>query len=100
MGYWQNHHNEIKENYVRDASAIKVREISFRYDLSKKYLSELGLSKLSLGIVGRNLITWLPEENRFSDPEFNNATTNGVGVGGYQQSPPTRNYGFSINVEF
>lgn len=100
MGYWQNHHNEIKENYVRDASAVKVREIAFRYDLSKKYLDELGLSKLSLGIVGRNLITWLPEENRFSDPEFNNATANGVGVGGYQQSPPTRNFGFTLNVEF
>jgi TonB-linked SusC/RagA family outer membrane protein len=100
MGYWQNHHNEIKENYVRDASAVKIREIAFRYDVPKKYLDEVGLSKFSFGVVGRNLITWLPEENRFSDPEFNNSTTNGVGVGGYQQSPPTRNFGFTLNIEF
>jgi len=45
-------------------------------------------------------MTWLPEENEFSDPEFNNTNSNAIGIGGYFQSPPTKSYGFNINIEF
>ena len=100
MKYWQNHHNEIEENYVRDASSVKLREVALRYDIPSEAIKSTGLSKLTIGLVGRNLLTWLPEENRFSDPEFNNSLGNAIGEGGYFQSPPTRNYGLSINLEF
>jgi TonB-linked SusC/RagA family outer membrane protein len=100
MKYWQNHHNEIEENYVRDASSVKLREVALRYDIPSEAIQSIGLSKLTIGFVGRNLLTWLPEENRFSDPEFNNSLGNAIGEGGYFQSPPTRNYGLSVNLEF
>jgi TonB-linked SusC/RagA family outer membrane protein len=102
--FWTNTYNEIKENYVKDATAFKIRELALNYNLSKKYLANTPLKSLRIGLVGRNLLTWLPKENRFSDPEFNNTNSNtnsnAIGVGGYFQSPPTRSYGFSINVEF
>jgi len=100
QSYWTDHYNEIKENYVRDATAVKLREIALNYSLPSKFIDNIGFSKVSVGVVGRNLLTWLPAENRFSDPEFNNSNSNQIGVGGYFQSPPTRSYGVNLNIEF
>ncbi|MDZ7614392.1 MAG: hypothetical protein U5K51_12350 [Flavobacteriaceae bacterium] len=98
--YWTNTYNNIKENYIKDATAFKMREIAFMYELPRTLLQNRPISSLRFGLVGRNLITVLPSENRFSDPEFNNTNSNAVGIGGYFQSPPTRSIGFNINIEF
>jgi hypothetical protein len=68
------------------------------------------LNKLTVGFVGRNLLTVLPSDQYVtSDPEFRNthandrytSPANGIGIGGYLETgPPTKNYGFSVNVEF
>ena len=99
MEFWQNTFNEIKENYVKDATALKIREIALNYTLPETFLGET-FSALRVGVIARNLLTWLPEENRFSDPEFNNTNSNAIGIGGYFQSPPTRSVGVSLNLEF
>ena len=69
-------------------------------NIPNKYLERTPLKKLTIGVIGRNLLTWLAEENRFSDPEFNNSGGKAIGFGGYFQSPPTRNYGVNLNIEF
>ncbi|SHK27858.1 MULTISPECIES: SusC/RagA family TonB-linked outer membrane protein [Reichenbachiella] len=105
MGFWKDRYNEIKENYVKDATALKLREVTLRYAIPSDILEKTKvISRMSVGVFGRNLVTWLPEENRFSDPEFKNTRAtddaNGVGIGGYFTSPPTRTYGFNLNIEF
>merc|ERR1711935_337065 len=71
QNFWTNTYNDIKENYIKDATSLKIREVSLRYELPNKYINETGLSKVTLGLIARNLAVWLPKENRFSDPEFN-----------------------------
>jgi hypothetical protein len=100
QSYWTDVFNDVKSNYVKDASAFKIRELALSYELPSKFLKKTPLSKVTLGLIARNIFTSLPEENRFSDPEFNNTNNNAIGVGGYFQSPPTKSYGFSLNVEF
>ncbi|MFY0601688.1 MAG: SusC/RagA family TonB-linked outer membrane protein [Cyclobacteriaceae bacterium] len=114
MGLWQNTYNEIKENYVKDATAFKIRELAVRYDIPQSILSKTKfVDKVTVGFVARNLWVFLPkDQSNFSDPEFRNTrnrafgTTavsddaNGIGVGGYLMGPPTRSFGFSLNVEF
>jgi TonB-linked SusC/RagA family outer membrane protein len=106
MDFWQNQYNVIKENYVKDASAFKIRELSLNYSLPKSLLDNAGfISKVTLGVVARNVLTIFPKEKYiFSDPEFRNTRStddpNGIGIGGYFASPPTRSFGFSVNVEF
>ena len=100
QNFWNGTYNGIKENYVKDATSLKLRELSFGYELPNKYLKGTYLTKLNFALVGRNLLTWLPTENRFSDPEFNNTNSNAIGLGGYLQSPPTRTFGFNVNLEF
>ena len=100
MDYWQNVYNQVKSNYVKNAAAAKIRELAVNYTLPQKVLASVPVSKVTVGFIARNPFTWLPEENRFSDPEFNNNNNNVIGVGGYFQSPPTKSYGFTVNVEF
>ncbi len=100
QSYWTDVYNDVKENYVRDATAFKIRELALNYTLPKTILSQTPLQKVTIGFIARNLYTLLPAENAFSDPEFNNTNDNSVGVGGYFQSPPTRSFGVNINVEF
>jgi TonB-linked SusC/RagA family outer membrane protein len=100
MDYWQNVYNQVKSNYVKDASAAKIRELAVNYSLPQKLLASAPVSKVTVGFIARNPFTWLPEDNRFSDPEFNNQNSNVIGIGGYFQSPPVKSYGFTVNVEF
>ena len=104
MAFWKDHYSQIKENYVKDATAFKVRELALNYTLPKNLLNKLKyVNKLTIGFVGRNLFTSFPKQKyRFSDPEFKNSNNgqNSIGVGGYLTSPPTKSYGFNINVEF
>ena len=105
MGFWQNTFNDIKENYVKDATALKIREVAVNYELPKSILDNTGfIKKVRVGFVGRNLFTKLANQSNFSDPEFRNTRStddaNGIGIGGYLQGPPTSSYGFTINAEF
>jgi len=102
QSYWSDVYNNVKSNYVKDATALKVRELTVNYELPESLLENIPLKKVVVGFIARNPLTWLPEENRFADPEFNNQynNSNTIGIGGYMQAPPTKSYGFSINIEF
>jgi hypothetical protein len=100
QSYWTDVYNNVKSNYVKDASAAKIRELAVNYSLPSKLLAKAPVSKVTVGFIARNPFTWLPPTNAFSDPEFNNTNNNAIGIGGYFQSPPTKSYGFTVNIEF
>jgi hypothetical protein len=100
QSYWTDVYWDVKENYVRDATALKVRELVLSYTLPSSLLIKTPLHKLTVGLIARNFLTLLPAENSFSDPEFNNTNNNNVGIGGYFQSPPTKSFGVNLNIEF
>lgn len=100
QSYWTDTYNDVKENYVIDATALKIRELALTYTLPSTLMKNTPLQKVSVGLIARNLYTLLPAENAFSDPEFNNSNSNTIGVGGYFQMPPTRSFGVNLNIEF
>ena len=117
QNFWTDTYNDIKENYVFDATAVKLRELSLGYQFPAKLLKNTSLSRVNLSVYARNVFTWLPAENKFSDPEFNGfgdssltaisdgaagtgTASNSIGIGGYNQAPPTRTFGFNLNIEF
>lgn len=100
QSYWTDVYDNVKENYVRDAAAAKIRELALNYTLPSKILAKAPVSKVTIGLIARNPFTWLPPDNIFSDPEFNNTNSNAIGIGGYFQGPPTKSYGFTVNIEF
>jgi TonB-linked SusC/RagA family outer membrane protein len=113
LGAWDSNLRRYGENFVTSAAFWKLRELAFSYEIPKGILSQTKFIKsASIGIVGRNLITLLPKENIYTDPEFSNTQNdnantnavsnagNAVGLNSNGQTPPTRTYGFTINLGF
>jgi hypothetical protein len=55
---------------------------------------------LSLSVIGKDLLMWRPSQNLWTDPEFNVGNVNAQGVSDYNQLPPTRQFGVSVDVKF
>ena len=99
--YYIGIYREIDENFVLDATAFKCREIALSYSFSQKTLKNSLFDGISIGLNARNVFMILPKENRnYTDPEFSFTTGNNVGLSTGAQAPPTRTYGFNINVTF
>ncbi|TLP75643.1 SusC/RagA family TonB-linked outer membrane protein [Maribacter sp. ACAM166] len=97
--FWDKY-NEVKENYVIDATTLKIRELALSYTFDDKTLDQIGLSNITLGLFGRNLFTFRPKDNVYTDPEFNFTTGNAIGVGTQAQLAPTRSYGVNLSIKF
>jgi hypothetical protein len=87
---------------VNSADVWKIRELSLSYDVPS---SALGFTKntvkgLRIGFVGRNLFMFLPKNNIYTDPEFNDGSGNAVGYSTSNQTPATRSYGFNVTLTF
>ncbi|MND84062.1 TonB dependent receptor [compost metagenome] len=105
--YYTGIYREIDENMVFDATAFKCRELALSYSFNEKALKNTFLSSLSIGLNARNVFMILPKENRnYTDPEFTELTAgsagrgNNVGLSSANIAPPTRSYGFNINITF
>ncbi|QCX40082.1 SusC/RagA family TonB-linked outer membrane protein [Aureibaculum algae] len=97
--FWDEYNN-VKENYVTDATTLKLREVQLSYNLDEQFVNSIGFQDIQFGIFGRNLLTFRPKDNVYSDPEFNFTTGNAVGVGNQSQGPPTRQYGLNLTITF
>jgi len=90
----------ITEEFVYDASFLKLRELSFGYNFSKSFLASKVpfIKSMSVSLVGRNLWTIVKHTPNI-DPEsaYNNSNGQGLELNGY---PATRNVGFNLNVKF
>ncbi len=98
--YYTGIYREIDENFIVDATAFKCREIALSYTFGEKMLQNTFISSLSVGFNARNVFMILPKENRnYSDPEFSTfSRIPGINTG--NEAPPTRTYGFNVNITF
>lgn len=98
--YWQKIvSNDIAEEFIYDASFIKLRELSLGYNFSKLLLQKQNAIKgLTVSLVARNLWTIMKHTDNI-DPEaaYNNSNGQGLELNGY---PATRSIGFNVNVKF
>ncbi|WP_026351567.1 SusC/RagA family TonB-linked outer membrane protein [Hymenobacter aerophilus] len=91
----------VAENYVTSGRFFKIRELTLGYNLPASLVSNLGFVKgASLNVFGRNLFTWVPKENIYTDPEFSFSNSNAIGINTNLQTPPTRLIGATISATF
>lgn len=97
--YWKHVVSQgITEEFVYDASFVKLRELSLSYNIPTSLFGNIPIKGASLSLVGRNLWTIFKNTPNI-DPESSINNTNGQGLelNGY---PYTRNFGFNLNVKF
>ncbi|HMA39818.1 MAG TPA: SusC/RagA family TonB-linked outer membrane protein [Gemmatimonadales bacterium] len=98
IGDWAGGKTKI---YVQDGSYLKLRELSFTYDLPESVVGHLfgGVRYARLNVSGRNLIRITPYKG--SDPEVSNfgnqAIARNIDVAPF---PPSRSFFFSIDLGF
>ena len=87
-------------SFIEDASFWKIRNVSLTYDFKDLIQNVHWIQGLTLSIIGKNLLMFRPSQNAWTDPEFSYTTGNAQGITNYDQLPPTRQYGASLNVKF
>ncbi|WP_159019312.1 SusC/RagA family TonB-linked outer membrane protein [Algibacter sp. L3A6] len=84
--------------HVYDAGYVKLRELSLSYSLPSEMLENAFFESVTFSAIGRNL--WIIDKSTpYSDPEAGLSSGN---VQGYQSGvyPTTKDYGFSVKLQF
>ncbi len=84
--------------FVYDASYTKLREVIFTYRIPRSVIDKTFFGGASVSFVGSNL--WIFNKNLpHADPESSHGAGN---IQGWQSGvmPTTRNYGFTVNLQF
>jgi outer membrane receptor protein involved in Fe transport len=91
---------QITEQFVYNASFVKLREVALTYRFPQIFLSKINISNASVALVARNLLTIYKDKNLQNvDPESNVASGNAQGIE-RMVYPPTRNYGLTLKLAF
>jgi TonB-linked SusC/RagA family outer membrane protein len=88
----------VDEQFIYDASFVKLREVKLGYTLPSKWIKNIGFQGATVSLVGRNL--WIIHKNVPNvDPETAFNTGNAQGLEDLTL-PTVRNIGFNINLKF
>jgi len=99
--FWSQARNTTaNSNYLSSGAFWKLREVALTYTFPSTLFSKKGLKGASISFTGRNLFTWLPKTNEWTDPEFSNTTGNAQGVNDRDNTPPTRIFGANVTLQF
>lgn len=86
------------EDFIEDASWVRLREVSLSYALPKTFFEDLPISGLTVSVTGRNL--WLSTEYKGIDPETSLTGANNAQGIDYFNMPSTRSYNFALSLNF
>jgi hypothetical protein len=98
-GYYRNVHRGVTENFVEDASWIRLRSLSLGYDIPKSIFKKSFVQSATISFTGNNLLLWTdytgfdPETSSFS------AGSNVDAFTGFTY-PAVRSYIFTLNLNF
>lgn len=97
---WNQAFFTIAERWLRDATYVKLREVSLSYSLPYGILRTINLSGIELGLYARNVAILYSNTEHF-DPEVSNRDASGYSQGSVYASPPSaRNIGFRAKLTF
>ena len=98
-GLWKNAY----ANYISSAAFWKLREVSISYEIPKKLFAATKIiQNATFTVSGRNLLTFTPKTQQWTDPEFSGASSssNAQGMSSYGNAPPTRIFSATLAVTF
>ncbi|WP_420459712.1 SusC/RagA family TonB-linked outer membrane protein [Neolewinella sp.] len=88
----------VGEQFIEDGSWTRLREATISYTLPQTLLGNIGLTNVTLGVTGRNLVLW--SDFVGADPDTNlTGASKGRGLH-YFTNPGTRSVLFNLNFGF
>ncbi|BDD01752.1 SusC/RagA family TonB-linked outer membrane protein (plasmid) [Persicobacter psychrovividus] len=95
--YRQVGENKVADDFVKDATYVKLREVSFGFKFPKTWTEKIHVGDASISLVGRNL-AFLYNGLDGIDPE--SIVSRGMLGVEYASLPSTASYGVNLNVKF
>lgn len=89
----------IGEEYIQDASFVKLREVAFSYEIPKRILSRTPIQSATVSLIGRDLLFLYRASDDYDPESTYNSTNYGSGVESHAM-PTTKRLGFSIKMTF
>ena len=100
-GYYRNVYRGITENFIEDASWIRLRSLSLSYALPSQILTKTKIIKgATISLTGNNL--WLSTDYTGFDPEsssFSSGSNAAEGFSGFTY-PGVRSFLATVNIQF
>jgi TonB-linked SusC/RagA family outer membrane protein len=101
--YWYTNNGKAiaYQNRILDKSFLKLKDISLSYRLPHGLADKIKAENLSVTIYAKNLMLWVPKENRYIDPEasnFGNDLTSEMGE--FRTGPTLRQFGVRLTANF
>ncbi|MEN8251086.1 MAG: SusC/RagA family TonB-linked outer membrane protein, partial [Bacteroidota bacterium] len=93
------HARNFNEEYVYDASYVKLRELKLGYSIPQKWISNLKLENASISLVARNVALLMSNTQGFDPEQVNSISNSSQGYEG-GSLPSTRSIGFNLNLKF
>ncbi|MCF8338334.1 MAG: SusC/RagA family TonB-linked outer membrane protein [Bacteroidales bacterium] len=90
-------HYFLDEMNIIETDYFKLRSVNLSYTLPANMFNSVPIQGLTVGITGRNLFMWGTDSKHF-DPEHTTTSGNIQGIEG-GGVPPTRAYGFKLDVK-
>lgn len=98
QNYWSELGNRAQENFIYDASFVKLRQITLGYSLPSQLFDNMPVRGVTLSLVARNLAILYKNVDNI-DPESSYSSGNAQGLD-YFGMPATRTYGFNLRATF
>jgi TonB-linked SusC/RagA family outer membrane protein len=98
QNYWSQLGERAQENFIYDASFVKLRQITLGYSLPAKLFANTPVRSLMLSFVARNLAILYKNVPNI-DPESSYSSGNAQGLD-YFGMPASRTYGFNLRATF
>ncbi|PWJ43848.1 SusC/RagA family TonB-linked outer membrane protein [Sediminitomix flava] len=90
------------ENFVEDASWVRLDYIKLGYQLPLNLVEKMGMKNLELSFTARNLGLWTKYSGADPNTIYGSASTGGGGTNGvdYYGVPSIRSFSFNLNATF
>jgi hypothetical protein len=90
----------VYEEWLYDASYIKLREVRLGYSIPKKMLGKLPVAGINIALIARNPAMIWQEAPKGLDPS--ELSTGGQSISWYEsgQANTVRSYGINLNINF
>ncbi|WP_373399488.1 SusC/RagA family TonB-linked outer membrane protein [Algoriphagus halophilus] len=96
-GYWRNYYRGTSENFVNDASFIKLRNITLAYSLQPQVLEKTPFRSLRVSLAANNIILSTPWDGFDPESFSSGAGGNAIGFTGLG-FPGVQSYYFTLNL--
>jgi TonB-linked SusC/RagA family outer membrane protein len=90
----------VGELFISSADFWKIRDMALTYDFPESLFRGKNLKGASFSTFARNLLTFLPKDNWYTDPELSNTNGNSQGINTTGNTPPTRQIGATLKLVF